>query len=256
MDEHKIRAVGTALDDEVEALDRRARFRARNLVPFAVLVAGLVAFLALGLDEYVSFEALRERRAWLIGEVDRLGFAAALIFMAIYVAAIAFSIPGALVLTLTGGFLFGTGPGVVYNVLGATLGATIMFAIAKSALGDPLRQRAGPWLGRMAEGFRENAFSYLLVLRLIPIFPFWVVNLVPAFLGMRLGHFTVATLVGIVPASIVFTVAGAGLGGIFDSGEAFSLSSVLTPEIIFALVGLAALALVPLIYRKVKGRGD
>ncbi|MDP6390058.1 MAG: VTT domain-containing protein [Alphaproteobacteria bacterium] len=254
MDEHKIHAVETALDDEIEEWDRRVRFRARNLVPLAVLVAGLVAFLALGFDEYVSFETLRERRAWLMGEVDRLGFAAALIFMAIYVAAIAFSIPGALVLTLTGGFLFGTGLGVVYSVLSATLGATIVFTIAKSALGDPLRQRAGPWLERMAEGFQENAFCYLLVLRMIPIFPFWVVNLVPAFLGMRLGHYAAATLVGVIPASFIITVAGAGLGGIFDSGEAFSLSSVLTPEIIFALVGLAALVLVPLIYRKLKGR--
>jgi uncharacterized membrane protein YdjX (TVP38/TMEM64 family) len=129
-----------------------------------------------------------------------------------------------------------------------------VFLIARTALGDALRAKAGPWMRRMEAGFRENAFSYLLVLRLIPLFPFWLVNLVPAFLGVPLGAYVLATFLGIIPGSLVYASVGNGLGVVFDRGGAPDLGIIFRPAILGPIVGLAALALLPVIYRKYKGR--
>lgn len=227
---------------------------AKRLIPVVVLVAGVVAFFALGLQDYVTFEALREHRASLLAVVAERPVLAPLAFMAIYVVAVAFSLPGGAVLSITGGFLFGNILGSFLVVLAATVGATALFQIAKSALGDALRARAGPWMAKMADGFQENALSYLLVLRLVPLFPFFVVNLVPAFLGVGLGTYVIGTFVGIIPGAFVFTTVGSGLGSIFDSGEEFTAAGILTPQIIAALVGLAVLALIPVVYKRIKAR--
>lgn len=227
-------------------------FSFTKLIPLLVLAAGLVIFFAFGLHRYISFEVLRENRVALLSWVQQNGLLAALVYMAIYAIAVAFSLPGGLVLSITGGFLFGTLFGSLYIVIGATVGATALFIIAKSALGDFLRAKAGPWLQKMEAGFRENALSYLLVLRLVPLFPFFVVNLVPAFLGVSLSTYVIGTFFGIIPGVIVFASVGAGLGSIFDKGEAFSAAGILTPQIIMALVGLAILALIPVVYKKIK----
>ena len=218
----------------------------------AILVAGFIAVFMFGLDDYVTIETLREHRAALQALVDEYAFLAPATFMVLYAAAIAFSLPGGLVMTITGGFLFGNVIGTTYIVIAATVGATTIFLIARTALGEPLRARAGPWLGRLEAGFQRNAFSYLLVLRLIPLFPFFVVNLVPAFLGVRLVTYFVARFIGITPATFVFATVGAGLDSLFDSGEEFTAAGILTPEIILALVGLAALALLPVAYKRFK----
>lgn len=229
----------------------------KRLAPVAVLAALAVAVFAFGLDDYLTFEALREHRAALRGWVAEYGAVAALVYVLIYAAAVAMSLPGAVFMTLAGGFLFGAALGTACTVVAATLGATAVFLVARTALGDSLRARAGPWMTRLEAGFRGNALSYLLVLRLIPVFPFWLVNLVPAALGVPLGVFVAATAVGIVPGTFVFCLAGAGLGGVFDSGETFSASAVLTPEIFAALLGLAALSLAPTLYKRAKARrGD
>lgn len=227
----------------------------KRLVPLAVLVAGIIAFFASGLNKVLTFDQLRTHRGDLMAYVASMPVKAILLFTASYAAAVAFSIPGGAIMTLTAGFLFGIWFGTAAVVVGATLGATILFLAARSALADLLRGKAGPWLTRMEEGFRENAFSYLLVLRLIPAVPFFVVNLVPAFLGVPLRIYILATLIGIVPGTFVFASIGAGLGSIFDRMEAFTLKGALTPEIVIALVGLAALALIPVIYRKLSSRG-
>ena len=233
---------------------RNPIFSWSRMVPVALLIAGLLVFFLLDFDRYVTFEALRDKREWLAGVVANHRFGAVAGFVLLYAAVVTFSIPAGLFLSITGGFLFGEWLGTVYCVLGATLGATTLFCIARSTLGDPLRARAGPWLKRLEAGFQENALSYLLVLRLIVVFPFWVVNLVPALLGVRLRTFVVGTFVGIIPGAFVYNLAGAGLGSIFDSGASFSPSDVLTPEIAGALVGLAALALLPVAYRRWKNR--
>lgn len=229
-------------------------FSIKRYLPLLVLVAGLAAFFAFGLDRYVSFETLRENRVALLTWVQNTGMLAALTYMAIYALAVAFSLPGGAVLSITGGFLFGAVWGTVYIVISATSGATVLFLIAKTTLGDALRSKAGPWLRNMEAGFQENAMSYLLVLRLVPLFPFFVVNLVPAFLGIRLSTYVVGTFVGIIPGAFVYATVGAGLGSIFDTGKTFSAKGILTPQILTALIGLAVLALVPVVYKKIKAR--
>lgn len=229
-------------------------FSVGRLVPLLVLIAGLVGFFALGLQRYISFEVLRENREVLLTWVQQKGILAGLLYIVIYAVAVAFSLPGGAVMSITGGFLFGTVWGSIYILIGATLGATALFIIAKTALGDVLRAKAGPWLQKMEAGFRENALSYLLVLRLVPLFPFFVVNLVPAFLGVSLATYVLGTFFGIMPGVVVFASVGAGLGSIFDAGEAFSARGILTPQILTALIGLAVLALIPVVYKKIKAR--
>jgi uncharacterized membrane protein YdjX (TVP38/TMEM64 family) len=174
--------------------------------------------------------------------------------MAAYAAVIALSVPGGAVLTITGGFLFGIVAGSLYVVIAATLGATIVFLIAKSALGDALRAKAGPRIRRMEEGFRQDALSYLLVLRLIPLFPFWLVNIVPAFLGVPVRTYVLGTAIGIIPGSLVYASVGNGLGAVFDAGQTPDLGIIFKPAILLPIVGLAVLALLPIAYRGLKAR--
>lgn len=226
----------------------------KRLLPLAILVI-LVGFaFAAGLDRYLTFDALRDNRAILLDLVERHWLIASLGFVLAYTAVVALSLPGATIMTLAGGFLFGIAIGASLTVIGATLGATALFLIARTALGDLLRRKAGPFLARMADGFNKDAFNYLLFLRLVPVFPFWVVNLVPALLGMRLIPFVVATGLGIVPATIVFSAFGAGLGSVFDAGKEVDLKSVLNPTLIAALIGLGLLALLPVAVKRIRER--
>ena len=162
--------------------------------------------------------------------------------------------PGSAVLTIAGGFLFGIAFGTVWVVIAATAGATALFLMARTVLGDGLRKRAGTALRKMEAGFSENAFSYLLSLRLIPVFLFFLINIVPAFLGVSLRTYVVATLIGIIPGAFVFASIGAGLGSIFDMMSDFTLAGALTPQVIVALASLSVLSLVPPLYKKLKAR--
>ncbi len=226
----------------------------RRSLPLAVLVAGLALFFLLGLDRYLSFEALSRHHEWLSQQVAARGPVAAAGFVVVYALVIALSVPGGAILTVFGGFLFGIWWGTAYAVIGATLGAVAIFLAARTALGDPLRRRAGPAVRRMEAGFREHALSYLLVLRLIPVFPFWLVNLVPAFLGVPLRTYLVGTFLGIIPGTFVYASVGNGLGRLMAAGERPDLGVVFEPEILTPLVGLAVLALLPVVYKKVRAR--
>ncbi len=227
---------------------------ARRVIPLAVIVGGFVAFFAFDLDSYITFETLKQNRQWLIDQVAAHRMAAVLAFIAIYAACVTFSLPVAAVVSISGGFLFGLWFGTVWNVIAATLGATLLFLAARTVFADILHSKAGPWFHKVEAGFQKNAFNYLLFLRLVPAFPFFVVNLVPAFLGVRLRTFVLATFIGIIPGGFVYTSVGAGLGSVFDAGEAFSVSGILTPEIVTAMVGLALLALVPVAIRTWQAR--
>ena len=237
-----------------KAMPAAARLSLKRLWPLLILALAIAAVFALDLDRYLTFAALREHRAMLTALVVEHRVLAALAFVVVYALAIALSVPGGAILTIAGGFMFGSVLGTALVLVAATLGATLVFLIAKSALGDPLRARAGPFLKRMEAGFQEDAFNYLLVLRLIPLFPFWIVNLVPAFLGVPLRTYVLGTFIGIIPGSFVFASVGAGIGSVLDSGQDFSPASVLTPQILIALIGLAVLALLPVAYRKFKSR--
>ena len=219
---------------------------ARRLVPLGVLIAAWIAFMLAGGYRYLTFSALAENRDWLCGLVQRWGFVATFVYAGLYAMLVALSIPGAAILTIAGGFLFGTWLGGSCAVIGATLGATAVFLAARAGLGG-LAQRAGRFVGKLEAGFRKDAFNYLLVLRLVPIFPFWLVNLVPALVGVRLRIFVLATFLGIIPGTFVYASLGNGLGAVVDEPD---LSIVFRPSVLAPIVGLALLALVPLGYKR------
>lgn len=227
---------------------------ARRWLPLALLVAALLGVYASGLHRHLSLATLQTQRDALQAFVAAHPLAAPLAYVLAYAAAVALSLPGALFLTLAGGFLFGPWLGGLLAVLGATAGAVLVFLIARTAVGSSLRRRAGPWLQRMEAGFQADAFHYLLVLRLIPLFPFWLVNLVPALLGVPVRTFALATFLGIIPATFVYASVGNGLGAILDRGQEPDLKLVLEPQVLLPLLGLAALALLPVLYRRWKGR--
>lgn len=227
----------------------------RRLAPVAVLLALLIAFFALGLDRLFTFESLKAHRVELQDFVAHHLLLAILIYVVGYAVLTAASLPIATLVTLVGGFLFGAVGGTALTVVGATAGATAVFLIARTAFGDALRIRARPYIGRMEEGFARNAWSYMLFLRLMPVFPFFAVNIVPAFLGVKTRTYVVTTFVGIIPGTAVYNTVGAGLGAIFDRGEAFTLANVVTPEIVVGLAGLALLALAPVLVRHFRRDG-
>lgn len=227
--------------------------------PILLLLAGLAAAWAYGVPDILSCASLRDNRAWLLAGVAEHSVLALLLFFVVYTVAVALSLPGGAVMTIAGGFLFGAVQATVAAVLAATLGAAILFVAARSAFADLLRARVGPWLDKIRSEFSAEGFGYLLFMRLVPIFPFFVVNLVPAFLGMSLRHYVLATLIGIIPGTFVFASVGAGLGSVFDKGGTCSLENILTPQVLIALIGLALLALLPVAYRKWRqrrGRSD
>jgi uncharacterized membrane protein YdjX (TVP38/TMEM64 family) len=203
-----------------------------------------------GLANYLSLETLRTHRGALTGWVSGNFVLAALAYVAVYVVAVAFSMPGAVFLTLSGGFLFGAVLGTLLTVTGATIGATIIFLFAKTLFGENALDRFGAPAARLADGIRRNAASYLMVLRLVPLFPFFLVNLVPAFVGVPLLTYALTTFFGIIPGTAVFSLAGAGLGSVLDQGGAITPGSILTPQIIGGLCGLAALSLAAIPIKK------
>ena len=241
-----------------KAKSGKSGLRLRKSLPLVLLVGGLVLAVSMGWHHYLSLSALRDNREWLLQTVQSYGVVAGLGFILLYALATAFSIPGGLILTLAGGFLFGTLAATFYVVVGATLGAMGIFLAAKTALGDPLRARAGPALKKMEAGFQENALSYLLVLRLIPLFPFWLVNIVPAFLGVPLRIYVIGTFFGIMPGTFVFASVGSSIGGVLasldpDNPPDFK-SIILEPSNLLPLLGLALLSLLPVLYKKLKAR--
>ncbi len=228
----------------------------RRWLPVAVLGLGFVLFFAYDLDRFIGWDALKEHRGWLVAEVDRNEALVAATFVAIYTLVVAFSIPVGAIMTVSAGFLFGTLLAATYGVVGGTLGAVCVFLAARTAFGSVLRAKAGPALKRMEAGFRESAFSYMLFLRLIPLFPFWLVNLVPAFLGVPLGTYILATLIGVIPGALVFASLGNGLGAILDAGGEPDLGILFQPEVLLPLLALAVLALLPVAFKKFKARGS
>jgi len=218
---------------------------ARRLLPLGLLVAAWIVFVLAGGYRYLTFSALAQNRDWLCGLVQQWGILAAFVYIMVYAMLVALSVPGAAVLTIAGGFLFGAWMGGLCAVIGATLGATAILLAARGGLGG-LAQRAGRFAGKLEAGFRADAFNYLLVLRLVPIFPFWLVNLVPALVGVRLPTYVLATFLGIVPATFIYASLGNGLGSLVEEPD---LAILFKPRLLVPIVGLALLALVPVGYK-------
>lgn len=221
-------------------------------LPLALIAAGCAAFFAFGLHGWITIEQFAQHRVELGNLVARHPLAAVLVYIVAYVVITAFSVPGASALTVFGGFLFGAAMTTAATVFGATLGATVLFLAARTALGESLRARAGPWARRLETGFRRDAFNYLLTLRLIPLFPFFAINLVSAVLGVGLRTFVITTFLGIIPGTFVFASIGAGLGDLIAAEGPFDPADLLAPEIVVGLVGLGLLALAPVVYRRLR----
>ncbi len=225
----------------------------RRALPLAGLAAA-AALAALLLGDRLSFAALAENRAALEAWRDANWPLAAALFMAAYAAAVAVSLPGAVWLTLGGGFLFGTVPAAAMVVVAATAGATALFLAVRAGLGGALRGRAGGFLDRVAAGLRENEAGYLLAMRLVPAIPFFVANLAPALLGARLSTFVWTTFLGIIPGAAVYASVGAGLGAVMARGETPDLDVIFDWPVLGPLLGLAALALLPAVWKALRGR--
>jgi len=221
-------------------------------LPLLLIVVFIVSFFSLGLHRYLTFQALADNSEWLHRAVSRLGFLAAVVFIVIYAFLVAVSVPVGAILTLTGGYLFGTWLGGLYSLIAATTGATIIFLIARTSLGVLLRRRAGPFLRKAEAGFQENAASYLLVLRLVPILPFWVVNLVPAFLGVPLRTFIACSVLGMVPATFIYAGLGEGVGAVIAMGQSPDLKIIFQLRVLGPLLALALFALIPVAYKRLK----
>lgn len=223
-----------------------------------ILVIASVALLgAFLLRDWLSFETLRENREALLEFRDRNYLATVLAFMAAYVAIVAFSLPGATVATLTGGFLFSTFPGVLINVTAATLGAVALFLAARWGLGDRLAARMESSDGlvrRIKAGIDANQWSYLFLIRLIPAVPFFVANLVPALVGVPLWRYAVTTFLGIIPGAVVYTSVGAGLGAVFARGGTPDPGVIFEPRVLLPILGLCLLAALPIVLKAVRGR--
>lgn len=230
------------------------RLSLRRLLPLLILLGGLALFFAFDLGRFVNLEAVNAHRDWLTSQVERYGLLANLAFVLIYAVATAFSLPFGWVLTVIGGFVFGTLVATLCVILGATVGAVGLFLAARYAFYDALHAKAGPALKKMEQGFKENALSYLLVLRLVPLFPFWLVNLVPALLGVPLRVYVIATVIGIVPGTFVYASVGNGLGEILAAGGSPDPSIIYDADVLIPLLGLALLALLPVGYKVWKAR--
>lgn len=227
-----------------------------RLIPLiALAVAAAVGFALL--RDVLSFEALRDNREALLAFRDAHYAASVAVFIALYIAIVAFSLPGATIATLTGGFLFATFPGALFNIAAATVGAALIFLAARWGLGQRLtaRMQASAGLaGRIKQGIDENQWSMLFLIRLVPAVPFFVANIVPALVGVPLGRFVITTFFGIMPGAVVYTSVGAGLGEVFARGEAPDLGILFTAPILLPILGLCALAALPIALRALRGR--
>ena len=216
------------------------------------MIVAVAVIGAFTLRDYLSFETLRANREALLAYRDSHFAAMAVLFVVIYVLIVAFSLPGAAVASVTGGFLFGLGFGTVFNVVAATIGASAIFLAARWGLGATLTQKieaSDGTLKKLKNGLRENEISVLFLLRLVPAVPFFVANLLPALVGVNFRNFVWTTALGIIPGALVFTWIGVGLGEVFDRGESPDLSLLWDPMILGPILGLCALAAMPMVIR-------
>jgi uncharacterized membrane protein YdjX (TVP38/TMEM64 family) len=238
----------------------------RRHLPLILLAAAMGVVWATGWHRHLTLEGIAANRDALQAAIGQNRLLAALAYIGLYAAVVALSLPGASIMTLSGGLLFGWLFGGIAAIIGATIGATAIFLIAKTAFGEALRAKAGPWVARLQDGFNDNAMSYLLFLRLVPAFPFFVVNLVPALLGVPLLTYVIATFVGIIPGTMAFASVGAGLDSVITAAKSeytaclaakavaagtgpcklsINAGSLITKDLLLAFAALGVCALIP-----------
>lgn len=220
----------------------------RNWLILAILAGAILAAYFSGLTELVSFDAIKAQRGEFLAAVEARPLISAIVFLLAYGTVVALSLPAASIMTLLGGFLFGPVIGTLIVVVAATAGATVVFLIARTSIGKGLRRKAGPLYERVANGMRVNAFEYLLFIRIVPLFPFFLVNILPALFDVRIRTFVAATFIGIIPGTFVYANLGRELGTITGLEDLMSL------QLLFAFLLLGLVALIPVAFRKWKAR--
>jgi uncharacterized membrane protein YdjX (TVP38/TMEM64 family) len=238
----------------------------KRFTPLAVIL-GLMGFAyAMGWHKFFTLSALIQHRADLASYVNENLFISLLTFAGLYIVAVALSFPGASLLTIAGGFFFGWLIGGSITILAATIGASIIFMAARTSFGSILQEKAGKSVAKLADGFKEDAFNYLLFLRLVPVFPFWLINIAPALFNVRLPSYFAATFIGIAPGTFAYAFLGEGLDSIIAAQEAanpgcgaagtcsIDLKAAITPEIIGAMIALIFVALIPIVLKAWKKR--
>jgi uncharacterized membrane protein YdjX (TVP38/TMEM64 family) len=228
--------------------------RLKHLLPLALLIAGLVAVWAFGLRRDLSWASLSRHQAELLAAVAARPIEAGGAYIVIYAILVACSVPEAAIVTVAGGLLFGAVLGGTLAIIGASIGAVALFLAARYAFADLVAERAAPFMARIRPGIERDGFLYLLAIRLVPLFPFWLVNLAAAACDMRLLPFALATLIGIIPGTLVYAAVGAGLAGVLAGGGTPDFAVVFSPRILLPLLGLAVLTLLPVAWRAFKGR--
>lgn len=221
-----------------------------------IVVAVLGAFF---LRDYLTFDTLKENREALLAFRDANFVLTVLAFIVAYILIVAFSLPGATIATLTGGFLFATFPGALFNILAATIGATAIFMAARWGLGEKLSAKmdsSGGSVKKIKSAIDDNQWEALFLIRLVPAVPFFMANLIPALVGVPLFRFAVTTFFGIIPGTVVYTSVGAGLGEVFARGETPNLGIIFEPAILLPILGLSALAALPILLKALRGKKD
>lgn len=240
----------------------------KRWLPLIAIAAFMIFAFSMGWHRALSISALIENRESLASFVGKNFALTLLAYSALYVVIVVLSLPGASILSISGGFLFGWLVSGSITIFAATAGATLLFLAVTTSFGAALREKAGPWIGRLKAGFEKDAFNYLLFLRLVPAFPFWLVNLAPAMLGIRISTYVTATLIGIIPGSFAFAFVGAGLDSVIEAQKAanadcidnsacaieISTGDLITTEILAALAALSVLALIPVILKRLRRR--
>jgi len=234
--------------------------RVMRWIPLVTILLILISVVYFRWYEYLSLEMMQKNHQQLQAWTSQHYWQAVIFFIAIYVFVVAVSIPGATVLTMTGGLLFGVVPGIIYVVVSATIGACLIFLAVKTTLGSYLNhylgRKANVWMARLEKGFQKDAFNYTLFLRLVPLCPFWVVNIVPALLNVHLRAFFLATFLGIIPGAFVYVLVGNGLSHILQTDVVPDLSIIFQPAVLLPILALAFLSLIPVFYKKFKKHHD
>jgi len=215
-----------------------------------VLIATLCVLLYFGFENYLRFDFLKQHRESLLYWVQHHYIITVIAFSILYVILVAISFPGASYLTIVSGFLFGTFLGMIYVVCAATIGSIILFLAVRNAVNPLVADTQKTWINKMRQGFSENEVRYLFFLRILPIFPFWAVNVAAAVLNVRLITFILVTFIGIIPGTFIYALLGSGLGTVFDQNKSPNMGIIFEPYVLLPLIALAILSIFPVLYNK------
>lgn len=250
MDDRKDLVTEIELTALAQTPGRRALRLALRFAPVLLILIAVVLVVRSGWLGRLSLESLRDSRKDLLAFVSAHPLQSLALYLAVYVTTVALSLPTALILTLSGGFLFGPWIGGSAAAIGCTAGATIIFLVSRLTVGDAVEARTGPRVRALAEEIRKDAFFYILTLRLIPMTPFWLTNVAAGLIAIPAATFAAATLIGILPVGLIYAGIGSGLDAEFASGKALSLSTLISPKLALPLLALAALSVLPILYQR------